>query len=373
MVSIDFTGPKMKVSGRRVALVALLSRLVRGEIKHQADLPIAFRELSSGGRLPIIVEDFNPKHTELTPNALKQIKMLFDKSSGMEPNRPFRYFNSTTPFFVCTAPKTGCTTWGVLQHYVNSGVSVFDNPTKIYTRPFASKSDKWNSYNRDLFDELKKRDRIWIARNPFVRFVSSYLDWLHRNSIATSDVNFESFVSLVEAYVRGNYKVFKGRKFLPSHVLTITSVCKSQVFGTDVVLRLEEMELWYDPFMHHYGLDVFEAKLQAEHGQIFYKPNVDNTTLLSSRLKEAIGLKAWRGSPLKTGHIRNSIDMLGEHYTPDLARRVFNLQRRDFEAFGYPAWGGENEVRLLRERETAVVRMGPKSFDSRGEVVKHYG
>ena len=357
----------MKVQGRWVALLAPMSRLALGEIKHQADLPIALRKLWSGERLPMIVEGaFNPKHTELTPNALNRIETLFDKGYGqnksMEPNRPFYYFNSTTPFFMCNAPKTGCTTWGVLQHYVNSNVSVFDDPERIYTRPFASKSDKWNSYNRNLFDELKKRDRIWIARNPFVRFVSSYLDWLHRNSIAASDVNFETFISLVEAYVRGNNTAFVGRKFLPSHVLTITSVCKSQVFGTDIVLRLEEMELWYDTFMHHYGLDVFEAKLQAEHGQNFYKPDLGNATLLSERFAEAIGLKAWRGSTLKTSHIHNSTDVLREHYTPDLARRVFNLQRKDFEAFGYPAWGGDNELRLLRERETAAFSDGPEKL-----------
>ena len=112
------------------------------------------------------------------------------------------------------------------------------------------------------------------------------------------------------------------------------------MFGTDVFLRIEQMDLWYDTFMAHYGLDRFEARLQAEHGQKFYVPAVSIATPLAGKLNEALGMASWSGVALRTGHRRNSAGQLTKYYTPTLARKVFDLQRSDFEAFGYPAWDG---------------------------------
>ena len=133
-------GPKMEVRGRWVALLALLSRLALGKITHQADLgiPIALRELLSGERLPMIVEGaFNPKHTELTPNALNHIETLFDKGYGvdksMEPNRPFNYFNSTTPFFMCNVREKMCPPFLYWKEYFTFYVR--SNITRIPRHP----------------------------------------------------------------------------------------------------------------------------------------------------------------------------------------------------------------------------------------------
>ena len=67
---------------------------------------------------------------------------------------------------------------------------------------------------------------------------------------------------------------------------------------------------------------------------------MSNATLLADRLEEALGLAPWAGTALPTGHTHSSANRIAEFYTPTIARRVFQLQRIDFEKFGYPAWDG---------------------------------
>ena len=87
-------------------------------------------------------------------------------------------------------------------------------------------------------------------------------------------------------------------------------------------------------------VDRFEARLKIEHGRQFYLPAVNSATLLGDKLKEVLGQAPWAGTALPTGHESSSATRLSEHYTPAIARKVFQLQRVDFESFGYPAWDG---------------------------------
>ena len=89
-----------------------------------------------------------------------------------------------------------------------------------------------------------------------MRFLSSYLDWQARNSARNSSmVTLAAFVSMYTAEHKGD---FKGWTYLPSHVHPVSAVCRSDVFGPDIFLRIEQMDLWYDTFMSHYGLDLFD-------------------------------------------------------------------------------------------------------------------
>jgi len=222
--------------------------------------------------------------------------------------------------------------------YVNQNISLLHTPAAIYTRKPVGEEFIFNSYNPLLAAELKNRDRVWIVRNPFVRFLSSYLDWQARNSARNSSaVTFDRFVSMYETEQRGS---FRGWVYIPSHVHPVSDVCRIDVFGPDVFLRIEQMDLWYDTFMNHYGLDLFEARHQAEHGSGFYRPALSSTTPLAAKLAQALGSAPWSGEATPTGHERNSAAKLFSFYTPPLAKRVFDLQRRDFESFGYPAWDG---------------------------------
>ena len=250
------------------------------------------------------------------------------------------------PNLRCLAPKTGCTAWQSFLLYVNLNISVLHDPTRVHNTTDVL---QLHSYNPLLAAELKARDRVWIVRNPFVRFLSSYLDWQSRNRARNSSqsrnhrarnssrVTFEEFVSMYERERKGG---FSGWVYLRSHVHPVSDVCRWDVLGPDIFLRIEQMDLWYDTFMNHYGLDRFEARHQAEHGSRFYTPSLSSTTPLVAKLAQALGSASWSGQATRTGHERNSADKLFIYYTPALARRVFELQRRDFETFSYPAWDG---------------------------------
>ena len=203
-------------------------------------------------RSPLIVPDtFQPTHTLLTPNGLKYASSLYGHKFGEEPHRPLIFVNSTQPLWMCLAPKTGCTAWTAFVLYVNQNISLLRNPGLIYSSAEAIAEggffSSYTSYNPLLAAELKTRDRVWIVRNPYVRFLSSYLDWQARNSaINSSMVTFEAFVSMHTAAHTGS---FQGWTYLPSHVRPVSDICRSHVFGPDVFLRIEQMDLWYDTFM----------------------------------------------------------------------------------------------------------------------------
>jgi hypothetical protein len=277
-------------------------------------------------RYPLIVPDaFQFNHTTLSQDSLKLAATLYGKAGGLEPHRPLIFVNSTRPLWMCLAPKTGCTAWQSFVLYVNLNISVLHQLEEF----------QFNSYNPLLAAELKARDSVWIVRNPYVRFLSSYLDWQARNSKRNATaVSFDAFFNMYKA------QQFKGWIYLPSHVKPVSDVCRLGVFKPDVFLRIEQMDLWYDTFMNHYGLDLFEARHQAEHGSLFYKPSLSSTASVAAHLAKTLGSATWSGEATRTGHERHSSNSLFVYYTSALARNVFDLQRRDFESFGYPAWDG---------------------------------
>ena len=154
-------------------------------------------------------------------------------------------------------------------------------------------------------------------------------------------MSFEEFTHTYKEWRAGAGQRFEGFVFLASHVMPVSEVCMVRTLSIATVLRVEQMDLWYDTMMHHYGIDRVEARLREEHHQEFYTPNLNGTTALSEKLPEAFGVAPWAGNALDAGHTRGSVDRLMEFYTPVLAREVFDLQRADFEAFGYPAWDGD--------------------------------
>jgi hypothetical protein len=147
------------------------------------------------------------------------------------------------------APKTGCTQFQTFLLYVNENISLFDrihaDPGLIHNMYGLMLHARWSSYNASLSDDVSRWDRVWIARNPYVRFLSSYLDWGSRNAAhlkaRNTSVGFERFTSMYERSLTESGVPFSGWVYLPSHVRPVTQVCKADQFGVDVVLRLEQV------------------------------------------------------------------------------------------------------------------------------------
>ena len=124
----------------------------------------------------------------------------------------------------------------------------------------------------------------------------------------------------------------------------VSNYCDYEDVGY-VVLRIEEMDLWFDTVLRRYDLDRFVRNLEP--GQ-FYAPTLDNTTTVLDRAREVLRLQGWIGEVQRTAHARDSADKRFDYYTPALAKRVCRLQARDFTNFGYPCWDGiKDTFRIL--------------------------
>merc|ERR1712136_64367 len=200
-------------------------------------------------------------------------------------------------------------------------------PSFLDLRGFAK-----NMTEPSLFNEFVHRERLVIVRNPYTRFLSSFLDWMFRNH--QPNVSFEEFV------MRYEHNDMKGYVYLPSHVRPAAQVCQIHLYAMTGFLRVEQMDLWFNAFIKRFGLDRFVDALSAK-DKLFYKAKLTNGTRVADAMLEVFGKIPWRGTSAKTGHVRDAGAHLTEYYTPQLAQKVFDLQRDDFEHFGYPAWDGD--------------------------------
>ena len=95
----------------------------------------------------------------------------------------FMYVNTSHPFFICMSPKTGCTSLHSFFMYPNFGILLDGEiPKREIGFLFDTHSEKILSMYAGRFDSevFASHDKIVIARNPYVRFLSSYQDWMRR-------------------------------------------------------------------------------------------------------------------------------------------------------------------------------------------------
>ena len=253
-----------------------------------------------------------------------------------------------SPFFLCTVPKTGSSLFKALAIKANGGPDMFvalDDKKKY--RPHMSKTTR-NHNMRNLPKEsakdlLSRIPRVLITRNPYERHISAYFDFLTRNfknknkslEEGLETVSFEDYTEMVTKYN------FKGYDFIPSHhTQSISKVSSYEETNYNYVFRLEEMDLWFPTFVKDFGLEKAIEEIHEDGGDFYHQSTDPDSTAISQRAFEIVGKQPWKGERPETNHQRNSADRLFEYYTPELARKVFNKFREDFEHFGYPAWDG---------------------------------
>jgi hypothetical protein len=250
-------------------------------------------------------------------------------------------FRSETPFFLCVAPKAGRTSWAYFAYYINSGTLIskkmVDSEPGYYARLKLLKNYTVSEPSSPLVQIFNKHERVLIARNPYVRFVSSYLDWLFRNGVQPEDVPIASFLDM--------YKERKfekaGYKHTPyNHIDPITRSCNLQTVGFTFIFRLEQQSLWFDWMLERYGLTEKMKEWRA-HGHVVYVPGVDNSSRVWDHLGSALGSRSWDGEQHDDKHNRNSQERFMKFYTPDLAREISILFESDFVHLGYPLWDGD--------------------------------
>lgn len=238
------------------------------------------------------------------------------------------------------APKTGCTGFVEVAILVNLNISMGDtsrDPGMVHrsNQQAMTLTYSWDGQQSSPFSTYP---RAIVTRNPYIRFLSSYLDWRARfdpDRRRNNSVSFSQFTHFVQQHD------FQGYAVLWSHIWPVSRACDTAQLGYDFVLRLEEMNLWYSAFLDHFDLRRFVDALSAD-GFHLFKPTVhQDDALLRDYFAQATGLTPWGGEAWNSSHHRGAVDKVSEYYTPALAEMVFDLQREDFINFGYPAWNGD--------------------------------
>jgi len=253
----------------------------------------------------------------------------------------FLYLVETeNPFFICMPPKTGSTQFKALFAYINGGPNYLKSlgsdvqPVHTDQSFIAYRLTKLPQNLKEK--HLKSSSRLVITRNPYERFLSGYFDFLSRNG--NPDVSFPQFLFMAEKKVRK----YASYGMMPSHhYQSVSEVARFDQTYYSGYLRLEEQDLWYDSFVKEYKLEPFLSELVKE-GTPFYATSTKPNDTIYTKLEQSLGKSAWKGNNLNSdGHVHDSASKLFAHYTPELAKRVYDLHRDDFENFGYPSWNGD--------------------------------
>ena len=273
-----------------------------------------------------------------------------------------------TPFFICTAPKTGCTAWLSFFLYVNHGILVDSqqvqrNPGMVHSTYQEQKKDSRVSEKNIQF--FSQQDKIVIARNPYVRFLSSYMDW--KESRAGRDVK-TGLSNAQHVSFRDFAMMYQQRNFTPypvlwNHIDPISKNCGMKTTTTssnsnegrngktatmidyNLVLRVEEQTLWYNNFIQRYGLTRHMQTFNNA-GNTVFEPalSLDAFVRLKDYVGPMIGTMPWPGTLFNSSHHRGSADKMALYYTPEIADIVTEQFQDDFKQFQYPLWDGRPET-----------------------------
>lgn len=244
------------------------------------------------------------------------------------------------PVWMCVAAKTGCTSWIHFSLYVNHGImfkphTFARNPGVVHSvKPevkwsnmvFMMKAHKSPDEIVHLFSSFP---HVVIARNPYVRFVSSWKDWLSRRAVDKRNITLEQFLDIYKSGKVGP---------LPDHVYPVSRTCAVNKPMNYTVLRLEEQALWFDAFVEKYGMAEFMTNFTAS-GNLVYQSGLTDASKLTNHVKEAAGRDPWPGHLTASSHHRgsgSSRHAVTQHYTPDIAAQVTQLFMEDFVNFQYP-------------------------------------
>ena len=257
------------------------------------------------------------------------------------------WLKSPIPYLMCSAPKKGTTSWNNYFLFVNEGISLTKiqqkfsgNVYTLYGRNLsASFLANVNTTNEKISGLLRKMDRIIIARNPYTRFISSYLDWLGRVNKTQAEVPFPEFV---EKYQARNFSVFRG--YPMNHIDPVSNWCQFSQVGY-MVLKVEEQALWFNELLRRYKMEtIMEDYIKKGNGIIVYKSLLNSQSYLRDFVASVIGNEAYPSELYKSTHRQNSSSYIQKFYTPEIADIVTSLFMKDFVNFQYPLWDGQPET-----------------------------
>lgn len=255
-------------------------------------------------------------------------------------------------FLACNAPKTGCTVWRYFWEYVNTGkrwnASQIERNSRLI-HLYHGELVKLNNgvkpiwyhdrTDSEIVTMLENYEMIAIGRNPYVRFLSSYQNWLMRTKKNEMEVPFNKFTNEFLELKRGDKSKNKFFEGIPvDHIDSISKFCQIGMYNY-TVLRVEEQALWFDQFLTRYHLKEKMNKY-VNHGNFVFSSGLREDSFVKNFTKQISGKESWPSEMVKTSHQTGSAQKIYQYYTPAIAKEVTEITFNDLVNFGYPLWDG---------------------------------
>ena len=228
-------------------------------------------------------------------------------------------------FIMCAYPKTGCSQWIMLLHYLRTGEKIVVG--------HHDRGDRQGSQVQVDDPCLNNTDvpRILIMRDPYKRTVSSYHDFKGRNAenARAQGMSFEDFILNIVA----NSSVTQattGFAQSSDHRLPISEGCSNPTWihgGWDYIFQLEQMSLWLPCLQHMLNLThiISDGWRNSSLFKVTEKPLQDVHSVLLH------GAEASLSRSITVGH-ENSPEDLHTPRTIEVVNKVF---LNDFVLGGY--------------------------------------
>ena len=183
---------------------------------------------------------------------------------------------------------------------------------------------------------------LTIVRNPYARFLSAYLDKAapHKRGITFNGTFAEFAVHLASCKPQPG----EWTGSCPSrdvHFAPQLSLCHlSAGFRYDLVLRIEEMPIWYEAVIDLMGLRVAAqsyGKGKDPTACFFHPPNVSCDEIFRTGEPRSYSSASFSHAD---SHATYASEKMLDEYTPLAARAATTLYRADVLQFGYRLWDG---------------------------------
>mmetsp|Transcript_23900 Transcript_23900/g.62073 ORF Transcript_23900/g.62073 Transcript_23900/m.62073 type:complete len:372 (-) Transcript_23900:214-1329(-) len=273
---------------------------------------------------------------------------------------------------LCVPQKNGNMFWSGLSH------------ASVYKTPVVLEGKKYST--RPLYvglDTSNMAAAYMLARNPYVRALSLYLDkvkssckherggqggvdckknvYNNRNGgvklpTPPEHATFEQYMQFVDEQYTKTGSMCKIN--FPDHACLQTSICLEATHRPVFLLKTEEQDLWY-PCMVQYlelgsvmsspGWRTFTGK------HCFHHPAGKTCEQALELPSKAALLAGSKDATLATGtlHATSAWSRLYDHYTSAAAEIVTRLYAKDFEILNYPTWDGIGNFSVNFPFETA--------------------
>lgn len=208
-------------------------------------------------------------------------------------------------YFYGESPKTGCSTIKKVLIQAELGKRIdFEHLEYIHYREFNPFLKIWQV--GDLEDFFQREDifKFCFVRNPYTRLLSCYLDKIKQNKFQSQQIK-------IQAGLR------------PDTESTLT-------FDEFVELVIEQPEMFMDQHWRTQYYQTFQTNIKYDFIGRFENFEKDFLSVLNR-----LNIDAHQYYDAEKSHATQADEKITEYYSTEIAEKVYQKYRIDFECFGY--------------------------------------